>query len=124
VHSSSATIITSGIWARRSCKVSWLSLVKSISMVMAQCLKISFICDLPKTFLHTNVQKNAKKLGLEGMVQMDNSNIVIVICGFKESIDQFVDLLHKEIMEKCAENIEIEPFIKEKDYRGVFRIIE
>lgn len=91
---------------------------------MAQCLKISFICDLPKTFLHTNVQKNAKKLGLEGMVQMDNSNIVIVICGFKESIDQFVDLLHKEIMEKCAENIEIEPFIKEKDYRGVFRIIE
>lgn len=91
---------------------------------MAQCLRISFICDVPKDFLHSIIQKNAKKLDLEGMVQMDNNNILIVVCGYKEAIDQFVDVLHKEIMKKAAENIEIEPFIKEKDYRGVFRIIE
>lgn len=91
---------------------------------MAQCLRINFTCDVPKDFLHTTVQKGAKKLGLEGMAQMDNSAVLIVVCGNKEGIDQFVDLLHKEIIKKSAENIEIEPFIKERDYRGVFRVIE
>jgi acylphosphatase len=91
---------------------------------MAQCLRISFIGDVPRTFLQTTVQKNAKKFGLEGMAQIDNNSILIVICGIKASIDQFVDVLHKEVIKKAIENIEIEPFIKEKDYRGVFRVIE
>ena len=91
---------------------------------MAQCLRISFMCEVPDTFLHNTIQKNAKKLNLEGTVQMDNGNILIVVCGSKDTIDQFVDVIHKEIIKKVAENIEIEPFIKEKDYRGVFRIIE
>lgn len=91
---------------------------------MAQCLRISFTGAVSKTFLHSIVQKNAKKLDLEGMAQIDNDNVLIVVCGNKEHIDQFIDVLHKEIIKESAENVEIEPFIKEKDYRGVFRVIE
>ncbi len=91
---------------------------------MAQCLRISFTGDVPTAFLQNIIQKNAKKLHLEGTAEMNNNTILIVVCGLKESIDEFVDILHKEIMKKSAENLEIEPFIKEKDYRGVFRIIE
>ena len=91
---------------------------------MAQCLRIRFLCKVSEAFLHTCVQKNAKKLSLEGTAQIDNNAILIVVCGLKDAINQFVDVLHKELSKKSAEEIEIEPFIKEKDYRGVFRIIE
>jgi acylphosphatase len=91
---------------------------------MAQCLRISFVCDVPRAFLQDTVQKNAKKLGLEGTAQVDDRRVLVVICGFRDSIDQFVDLVHKDIIQQGAEAIEIEPFIKEKDYRGVFRVIE
>lgn len=92
---------------------------------MAQCLRISFTCDVPTDFLQNIIQKNAKKLHLEGTAEKDGAYaVLIVVCGLKESIDQFVDIIHTELMKKSAENIEMEPFIKEKDYRGVFRIIE
>ncbi len=91
---------------------------------MAQCLRIRFLCNVSEAFLHNCVQKNAKKLSLEGTAQIDNNAILIVVCGLKDPINQFVDVLHKEMSKKSAEAIEIEPFIKERDYRGVFRIIE
>jgi acylphosphatase len=91
---------------------------------MAQCLRISFMCDLPKSFFNNSVQKQAKKLGLEGIVQMDDKNILIEVCGNKQSIEQFEDIIYEEISKKVTKNLERIPFIKEKDYRGVFRVIE
>jgi acylphosphatase len=91
---------------------------------MAQCLRIRFLSTASDNFLHNCVQKTAKKLSLEGTAQVDNNTILIVVCGVKDAINQFVDVIHKEISKKSAEDFEIEPFIKEKDYRGVFRIIE
>lgn len=92
---------------------------------MAQCLRIRFLCKVSDAFLQNCIQKNAKKLDLEGTAQIDDNAILIVVCGSKDSINQFVDVLHNEINTKlAAESIEIEPFIKEKDYRGVFRIIQ
>lgn len=76
-------------------------------------------------FLQKIVQKHARKLDLEGMVQQVVKDLVkIIVCGKKEQVDSFVDLLHKEISDTKFHDIEIEPFLKDKDYRGVFRVIE
>ena len=92
---------------------------------MSQCLRISLTMTISKNFLHTFIQKHARLLQLEGTVQLESVNIVkIIICGKKENLDQFVDFLHKRAAKEAIENIELEPFISEKDFRGVFRVIE
>lgn len=94
---------------------------------MVQCLKIFFSIMLSKTLL-PNIQKKAKDLNLEGTVQTthhaEHSDLRIVVCGSKKSIDDFIDFLHLEIADKVISSAEIEPFIKDRDFRGVFRIIE
>ncbi len=92
---------------------------------MRQCLRISFTMDIPKNFLNTFIQKHARLLQLEGTVQLESANIVkIIICGKKDKLDQFVDFFHKRMAKEVIENMELEPFISEKDFRGVFRVIE
>jgi len=92
---------------------------------MSQCLRISFAMDVTKNFLSSFVQKHARSLHLEGTVQTESDNIVkVIVCGKKESLEEFVDLLHKRAAKEEVENIEIEPFISGKDFRGVFRVIE
>ena len=94
---------------------------------MSQCLHITFFLDGSKKFLHTVIQKHARSLGLEGTVQVingDGKSVKVLACGGRESIDDFVDLLHKEAARDAIADIEIEPFMKEKDFRGVFRVIE
>ena len=94
---------------------------------MIQCLRIFFSIVLPKKLLH-NIQKKAKDLKLEGTVQTtyheQHADLRIVVCGSKQAIADFIDYLHLEITEKVLLPPEIEPFIKDKDFRGVFRIIE
>ncbi|HZW61443.1 MAG TPA: acylphosphatase [Candidatus Babeliales bacterium] len=92
---------------------------------MNKCLKITFSGDFPEDFFQNFIQKNAKKLKVEGTVQFIEHNLVkIIACGTKEAVDAFLDVLHKGSGEIFLEDIEIEPFLKEKDYRGVFRVIE
>lgn len=93
---------------------------------MYKCLKITFGGSIPEGFLHNFIQREAKKLNLEGMVQfLSNENrIKIVVCGGKDSVDNFVDALHKGTAKLMPEDIQIEPFLKDRDYRGVFRVIE
>ncbi len=92
---------------------------------MNKCLKISFAGEFSSDFFHDFIQKHAKKLGLEGTVQVVHKDMVrIVVCGKKEAIDAFLDLLHKGTAQIQLADIEIEPFLKDKDYRGVFRVIE
>lgn len=94
---------------------------------MVQCLRIFFSIILPKKLLH-NIYEKAKGLNLEGTVQTvqqtEHVDVRIVVCGSKEAIDDFIDYLHVEISDKVALPAEIEPFIKDRDFRGVFRIIE
>ncbi len=93
---------------------------------MSQCLHITFLMAAPKNFLHTVIQKKARSLGLEGTVQAfngDERNIKLVACGPKEAMEDFVDLLHTEVARESIKSIEIEPVMKEKDFRGVFRVI-
>jgi len=93
---------------------------------MNKCLKITFRADFPENFLQTFVQKHAKKLNIEGMVQVisPEKRVRIIACGLKDDVDTFLDVLHKGSSACELEEIEVEPFLKDKDYRGVFRVIE
>jgi acylphosphatase len=91
---------------------------------MSQCLNITLTSDDPKKVMPV-IQKKARASNLEGTAQVTApSQVTVMVCGQKETINEFVDFLHKEAAKKTIANIEIVPFIKTKDYRGVFRIIE
>lgn len=92
---------------------------------MKKCLRITFSADLPKDFLRSVIQKHAQKIGIEGTAQLRGDGQVKVIASAeKDILEDFIDILHKELLKIDAENVEIEPFIKDRDYRGVFRVIE
>lgn len=93
---------------------------------MNKCLRITFIADFPEGFLQSFIQKHAKKLQLEGIAQVigPGKKVRIIACGAKDDVDAFLDILHKGSSACDLENIEVEPFLKDKDYRGVFRVIE
>ena len=93
---------------------------------MKKCVKITFTGDLPKLFLQDKVQKNAKKIGIEGTASVAKSSkaVKIIAYGEKEAIEKFLDVLHKECSKAGIGELDVEPFLKDKDYRGVFRIIE
>lgn len=93
---------------------------------MNKCLKITFMADFPEGFLQSFIQKNAKKFEIEGIVQVvgPGKKVRIIACGVKDSVDQFLDVLHKGSSACSLEDIEVEPFLNDKDYRGVFRVIE
>jgi acylphosphatase len=93
---------------------------------MNKCLKINFAADYPSGFLQEFVQKHARDLGLEGIAQYvpTEKYTVVLVCGPKEDVDQFVDLLHRGTSKVQLKDISVEPFLKVKDYRGVFRVLE
>lgn len=94
---------------------------------MNKCIRISFAAHgLPNGFLREAILKRARALNLEGTAQINTTeqHVKIVACGTKESIDAFLDFLHKGPDKTILENIEADPFLKDKDYRGVFRVIE
>lgn len=91
---------------------------------MKQCLKITVFIKPSEEFLHDFVRKYATKFELEGTAQGVGEKVELIACGEKEKIDLFLDVLHKGTAKYKPETIELEPFFKEKDYRGVFRVIE
>ncbi len=92
---------------------------------MKKCLKITFVTQLLDGGMRDFVQASARKLGLEGTVQVVEPNeISIIVCGSKDSIDEFLDVIHRGFGANIPEDVQIEPFLKERDYRGIFRILE
>ncbi len=93
---------------------------------MNKCLRISFEAKVPANFLRDFIQKQAQEMRLEGIAQIMESSgrVLIVVSGKKEKTDDFLDILHKELAEYNIQIVEVEAFVKIKDYRGVFRIIE
>lgn len=91
---------------------------------MKQCLKITVFIRPSEEFLHDFIRKHATKLEIEGSAQGAGEKIDIIACGEKEKMDLFLDALHKGTTKNKPESIELESFFKEKDYRGVFRIIK
>jgi acylphosphatase len=93
---------------------------------MKKCLKITFSGLIPNNFLKKSIQQRAQALEVEGSVQqsIENKEIRIIACGTPEAIEEFLDIIHTETASIGIETIDVEPFIKDKEYRGVFRIIE
>jgi acylphosphatase len=93
---------------------------------MNKCLKINFASVYPSGFLQEFIQKHARDLGLEGLAQVVpiEGRTVVLVCGPKEDVDSFVDIVHNGTIEVQLQNISVEPFLKVKDYRGVFRVLE
>ena len=94
---------------------------------MNKCLRIILTAHLSNDFWYSFIQKHARKLGLEGMAQTIDqkaNQIRITICGQSVALDQFIDLIHKGTQKFNINDIEIEPFLKDKDYRSVFRVID
>ncbi len=93
---------------------------------MNKCVRINFVADYPTGFLQDFVQKHARELGLEGLAQSmpTEKNTMVLVCGPKEEVDKFVDLIHRGTKSVQLKDISVEPFLKVKDYRGVFRVIE
>lgn len=92
---------------------------------MSQCLRITFIAKNGEDVVNSFVQKYAKILSLEGVVQGHaDATVVVVACGTRDRIEDFIEMLYRSLAEKKIERMEVEPFLKDRDYRGVFRIIE
>jgi len=92
---------------------------------MMKCLKITFLLIGDESILYDFVQKQARELNIEGVLQRaPDKRMKLIACGESEAVDDFIDILHKGSSKAQLEDIELEPFLKDKDYRGVFRIIE
>ncbi|MEX0849329.1 MAG: acylphosphatase [Candidatus Dependentiae bacterium] len=92
---------------------------------MYKCLKITFTAQLPKGYLQKTVQKSARDLAVEGVAQLLVDDFVkIIVCGPMEKVDDFLDNLYDEINSIELEELQVEPFLKDRDFRGVFRVLE
>ncbi len=92
---------------------------------MKQCLQITFMLDPVGSFLRTVVQEYAKSLRLEGVAQIvEPGKVKIVVCGADDALDELIGLLYQGKGRAKPQDIQIEPLIKDRDYRGVFRVIE
>lgn len=94
---------------------------------MNKCLRIMLTGEYPPNFMTNFIQKNAKKFDLEGTAQLvsaKENQIRITICGSPQALDDFIDLLYEGTKGFVLHDLEIEPFLKDKDYRQIFRVIE
>jgi hypothetical protein len=90
---------------------------------MKKCLKISMNCKNAERAMPNFIQKKAQELGLEGIVQQNQEELHVYVCGLFDPVDDFVDSLYLGTATYTFQNIEIESSAA-RDYRGVFRIVE
>lgn len=92
---------------------------------MDKCLKILFSAEVPRDVVQHMLHTCTKKVAVEGVAQMfSENNIRIIVCGSVENVDSFIDFMYQELVKSNVEEPVIEPFLKDKDYRGVFRIVQ
>jgi acylphosphatase len=106
-------------------------LVQEEKLIMKKCLKIHVQLEKAKKnqkqdkVLADFVEKQAKKLDLEGSIQMDDvRSAIIFVYGQIDNVEHFVDAVYKGTQAIVPEIVEVEPALGEKDFRGIFRIIE
>lgn len=91
---------------------------------MSRCIKMTFSVNRTNDkFLHT-LQNQAQKCNLEGLVMANTpETIKIIACGGSSDLEVFLDTIDEIIADQGGHDIMIDPFLKDKDYRGVFRIM-
>ena len=91
---------------------------------MKQCIKIVITGHVQSPAYKEVIQKQAQKLRIEGTLQdHDDADILIFACGQSDSLDELIDHIYKGTNDIKIRDVIIEPFINEKNYRGVFRVI-
>jgi len=91
---------------------------------MKQCLKITVSGNVQNVGYRKFIQEYAQKLKVEGTAQnSENGSVIIYASGPTDMLDEFIDMLYKGPSKADIENVAAEPFMTEKDFRGVFRII-
>ncbi len=91
---------------------------------MKKCLKIHVNGKVTTVGYRVYTQKHATSLNIQGTVQnADDGSVLIYACGDSISLEKFIDYLYKGSPDSKVEDLLAEPFMNEKDFRGVFRII-
>jgi acylphosphatase len=92
---------------------------------MKKCVKIMLEGKFPTDYMHKVILVQARKTGIGGMCQLvDGQGVRIIASGTTEQIDEFLDALYKKATQKVATGLSVESFLNQKDFRGVFRVIE
>jgi acylphosphatase len=91
---------------------------------MNQCVKITLVVKASRDLLSNMIKKNAERLSIEGIGNVEGRGTIKIIAhGAHDSIDEFIDILYLGYKGARPSIIEVEPFLKNKDYRGIFRVI-
>lgn len=90
---------------------------------MRKCLIIKLHGNVQSATQKALIQKSAQSLNIEGTIQNYDEGVIIHSCGLVDKLDKFIDAIYKAIDKSKIKNMETEPFVSEKDYRGAFRII-
>ncbi len=94
---------------------------------MAKCVRITVLVKKGYSKLQSNIQNHAKTSNIEGSLYQELSTnkdtMKIIACGQNNDIDIFLDDVHNELGSCIDALIKVEPYNKDKDYRGIFRII-
>ena len=91
---------------------------------MRKCLKIHIFGKVHGVGYRAFAQKHAQVLGIEGTVQnSEDGSVIMYACGQAPNLDKFIDALYKGTPDAEIKELTAEPFLSEKDFRGVFRII-
>lgn len=92
---------------------------------MEKCLKIMFNVEVDRMVIQQIIQRCSKDIVVEGVAQLFPEHPgKVIICGSVEDVDIFIDRMYEELAKSNVEEPVIEPFLKDRDYRGVFRIVE
>jgi len=92
---------------------------------MNKCVLITALGDLNNEALQHFLNKEAHTGSLQGTAHAEgNDRIKIALFGAKDNIDHFVDNFYDHSAAFELYDIEVEPFFKNKDFRGVFRILK
>lgn len=91
---------------------------------MTQCVRITLVIPANDDLVHNFIQKNAQKLLLEGISNIEaQDTIKIIASGRHTAIDEFIDLLYNGYKGLKPTIVEVEPYITDRNYRGIFRVI-
>lgn len=92
---------------------------------MKQCLKITVTGKVQGVGYREFVKKSATQLEVEGVIQnLNEGHVTLNVCGTADTLDKFIGILYQGSSKSKVENVAVEPLVNEKDFRGVFRIID
>lgn len=92
---------------------------------MKKCVKITIKGIVHNSYMQSFILPQARDSGVEGICQkIDDQIIRIIMTGREDQIDAFLDRLHTKVASEKNVEIEVEAFLQQTDFRGIFRVIE